>query len=117
MVPLDALRTLLASLRAAGGTLRRQDDALLVRFGRLDAAEREAVTVLLRRHKPAVLALLDVEAVFPGALVIACSICGGTEWRQAGAGEVCEVCHPAPGRASGGALRASGASSRRRRIA
>jgi hypothetical protein len=117
MAPFDVLGALIVSLRAAGGTLRRQDDALLARFGRLDAAEREAVTALLRRHKPAVLALLDAEAVFPGARVVACSICGGTEWRQAGEGEVCAVCHPAPERVSDGAPRASGASSRRRRIA
>src|SRR5262249_60870670 len=100
MVPLDALQALIASLRAAGGTLRRQDDALLVRFGRLDAAEREAVTGLLRRHKAAVLALLDAEAVFPGARVVACSVCGGTEWRPGGRRRGRVVCDPPPRRAA-----------------
>jgi len=103
MAPLDTLRTLTASLRVAGGTLRRPGDTLLVRFGRLEAGEREAVTALLSRHKPDVLTLLDAEtvaAVFPGARVVTCSTCGGTRWRPAGDCEVCVVCNPAPGSAS-----------------
>jgi hypothetical protein len=51
---------------------------------------------LIRRWKPDLLAPLDAEAVFPGARVVACLICGNTRWRQAGDREVCVVCHPAP---------------------
>jgi hypothetical protein len=44
---------------------------------------------------------IDIEttmAVFPGARVVACPICGSTRWRQAGDREVCVICHPVPGR-------------------
>src|SRR5262249_31078905 len=103
MAPVAALAALIATIREAGGTLRRDGDFLAVRLGRLDGEERAAVTVLLRRHKLDVLTLLDTEttmAVFPGARVVACPICGSTRWRQAGDREVCVVCHPAPGSTS-----------------
>ena len=49
---------------------------------------------LIRRWKPDLLAVVDIEttmAVFPGARVVACSTCGGTRWRRAGDREVCAV--------------------------
>jgi hypothetical protein len=99
MALLDALAALIATLREAGGTLRRDGDLLRVRFGRLDTEERAAVLPLLRRHKLDILAFLDAEAVatvFPGARIVPCPSCGGLRWRRAGDGEVCVRCHPAP---------------------
>ena len=101
MTPLHALESLVNTIRQAGGTFRRDGRLLLVRFGRLDADARAAVTVLLRRDKPDVLTLLDTEtamAVFPGARAVVCPICGSTRWRRAGDPEVCVVCRPGPGR-------------------
>ena len=115
MTPIHALESLVNTIRQAGGTFRRDGRLLLVRFGRLDADARAAVTVLLRRHKPDVLTLLDTEtamAVFPGVSAVACPICGSTQWRQAGDREVCVVCRPAPASASPSTRTAS---ARRRR--
>jgi hypothetical protein len=117
LVPVDALARLVDVVRAAGGRFTRRGDVLWVSWGTLDRDEQDALTPLIKRWKSDLLALVDAEAVFPGARIVACSACGGTEWRQAGDREVCEVCHPAPERASDGAPRVSGASSRRRRVA
>jgi hypothetical protein len=93
MAPLEALTALVATIRTAGGTLRRDADLLMVRFGRLDAAERDAAADVLRIWKADVLALLDAEAVrevefiatvqaiFPGATVLTCARCGATRWQ------------------------------------
>jgi hypothetical protein len=99
--PVDALCRLIDAVRAAGGGFTRRGDVLWVRWGTLDRNEQEALTPLIRRWKPDLLALVDLETakfVFPGARVVACSTCGGTRWRQAGDRDVCVVCHPAPGR-------------------
>ena len=115
MAPVDALTRLLDAVRAAGGGFTRRGDLLWVRWGTLDRDDREVLSPLVRRWKPDLLALVDIEiakAAFPGARVIACSICGSTRWRQAGDREVCVVCRPAPGSASPSTRTAS---SRRRR--
>jgi len=103
MVPVDALTRLVDAVRAAGGRFRRRGDLLWVSWGTLDRDEQDALAPLIRRWKPDLLALVDIEtalAVFPGARVVACPICGSTRWRQAGDREVCVVCRPAPGSAS-----------------
>jgi hypothetical protein len=103
MVPVDALTRLVDAVQAAGGRFRRRGDLLWVSWGTLDRDEQDALAPLIRRWKPDLLALVDIEtamAVFPGARVVACSTCGGTRWRPAGDCEVCVVCNPAPGRAS-----------------
>jgi hypothetical protein len=100
MAPVDALTRLVDAVRAAGGGLTRRGDVLWVRWGTLDHDDQEALSPLIRRWKPDLLALVDIEtakAVFPGARVVACSTCGGTRWRRSGNREVCVVCHPAPG--------------------
>jgi len=103
MAPVVALARLIETVRAAGGGLRRRGDVLWVRWGDLDDEERAALGAIIRRWKPDLMALVDIETatvVFPGARVLACPICGGTRWRQAGDREVCVVCHPAPGSTS-----------------
>ena len=103
MVPVDALTRLVDAVQAAGGRFRRRGDLLWVSWGTLDRDEQDALAPLIRRWKPDLLALVDIEtamAVFPGARVVACSTCGGTRWRPAGDCEVCVVCDPAPGSAS-----------------
>jgi hypothetical protein len=103
MVPVDALSRLIDAVRAAGGQFTRRGDVLWVSWGTLARDEQDALVPLIRKWKPDLLALLDNEtalAVFPGARVVACSICGSTHWRQVGDREVCVVCHPAPGRTS-----------------
>src|SRR5262245_21734450 len=100
MAPVVALARLIEAVRTAGGSLRRRGDVLWVRWGELDDEERAALSVIITRWKPELLALVDIEtalAVFPGARVVACSTCGGTRWQRAGDREVCVVCHPAPG--------------------
>jgi hypothetical protein len=103
MVPVDALTRLINAIRAAGGRFTRRGDVLWVSWGTLDRDEQDALAPVIRKWKPDLLALLDIEtamAVFRGTRVVACSTCGGTRWRQAGDREVCVVCHPAPGSAS-----------------
>jgi hypothetical protein len=103
MAPVEALTRLVDAVRAAGGGFTRRGDVLWVRWGTLDRDDQDALTPLIRRWKPDLLALLDAEtalAVFPGARVVACSICGSTRWRPVGDREVCVVCRPAPGRTS-----------------
>jgi hypothetical protein len=104
MAPVDALTRLVDAVRAVGGGFTRRGDVLWVRRGTLDRDDQEALSPLIRRWKPDLLALVDIEtakAVFPGARVVACLTCGGTRWRRAGDGEVCVTCHPDP-RAAGG---------------
>jgi hypothetical protein len=99
MAPVDALNRLVETIRAAGGRLTRRGDVLWVRWGTLGRDDRDALTPLIRRWKPDLLLLVDIEtalAVFPGAEVVACSICGSTCWHKAGDREVCAVCHPPP---------------------
>ena len=103
MVPIDALTRLVDVVGAAGGRFRRRGDLLWVSWGTLGREDQDALTPLIRRWKPDLLALVDVEtamAVFPRARVVACSTCGGTRWRLAGEREVCVVCHPVPGSVS-----------------
>ena len=97
LVPVDALARLVDVFRAAGGRFTRRGDVLWVSWGTLDRDEQDALTPLIKRWKSDLLALVDAEAVFPGARIVACSTCGSTRWRQAGDREVCVVCHPAPG--------------------
>ena len=103
LAPVDALGRLVDAIRTAGGKFTRRGDVLWVSWGTLDRDEQDALAPLIRRWKPDLLALVDIEtatAVFPGARVIACSICGSTRWRQAGDREEWVVCYSAPGRAS-----------------
>jgi hypothetical protein len=103
MVPVDALTRLIDAVRVAGGQFTRRGDVLWVSWGTLGRDEQDALVPLIRTWKPDLLALLDTEtalAVFPGARVVACSICGSIRWRQVGDREVCVVCRPAPGHTS-----------------
>jgi hypothetical protein len=38
----------------------------------------------------------DALEVFAGSRLVSCPACHATRWRQAGDGEVCTACHPAP---------------------
>ena len=99
MTPVSALTGLVEAVRAAGGSFRRRGDVLWVRWGQLDADERQALATVIRRWKPELLALLDTETavtVFPGAQIVPCPTCSGTRWRPAGDGEVCVRCYPEP---------------------
>ena len=103
MAALNPLTRLVDAIRKAGGRFTRRGDVLWVHWGTLDRDEQDALAPLIRRWKPDLLALLDVEiasAVFPEARVVACPTCGSTRWRQIGDRPVCVVCHPAPGRTS-----------------
>jgi hypothetical protein len=87
MAPIGALRGLVEAVRAAGGSLRRRGDVLCVTWGTLEQDERDALATVIRRWKPELLAVLDAEpvaAMFPGAQIVTCSGCGGTQWRRAG---------------------------------
>src|SRR5262245_14732512 len=83
LAPVDALRRLVDAVRAAGGQFTRRGDVLWVSWGMLGRDEQDALAPLIRKWKPDLLALLDTEtalAVFLGARVVACSICGRSRW-------------------------------------
>jgi hypothetical protein len=55
----EVLTALLAAIREAGGDLRPQGDALWYRPPRLDPVDRAAVRDVVRRHKGALVVLLN----------------------------------------------------------